>query len=212
MQHSNGRSVQRRRVVERNGVIFRQGEESRIPTIVDEGLVRLCDYLPDGQRVVIAFVFPGELIGTELYSTNVTVEAVTRVLLRAWPGGNTGFETAEAEALIKAMHQLNAAAAVRAHRQLEARVAAFLIDMIDRGVSNAWHLPISRSDLADHLILSVHTLSRVMTNLQRSGVISRTRARGLKIIDLDRLRGIADEGMPPLSDTLSPALPYGITH
>ena len=202
MEQGNGKSTERRRVVQRNGIIFPQGEVCRVPAIIEEGLVRLCDYLPDGQRVVLGFAFPGELIGMDVYSPTVTTEAATSVLLRAWPGGNAGFETAEARALTDALRRLNASVAVRARRQLEARVAAFLVNLVDRDNDSVWDLPVSRSDLADHLVLSVHTVSRVISTLQRFGIVARARGKKLTILDLDQLRNVAGEGMPPPRDAV----------
>jgi len=207
----NGRSTGRRRVVERNGIVFAPGDAIG-PAIIDEGLVRLCEYLPNGQRVVIGFGFPGELIGTEFHAPTLTAEAATEVLLRTWPAGHEGFETPEARALAAPLRRMGASAAIRAYRHPDARVAAFLLDLADRGLDRTWDLPISRSDLADYLILSVHTLSRVIARLQRSGIVARGRGNRLTILRISDLRAIVEEAMSPTDAGLFGTLHSGIVH
>lgn len=52
------------------------------------------------------------------------------------------------------------------------RIATFLLDMSGR-LSEMSHLdlPMSRGDIADHLGLTIETVSRTLTQLERKGVI-----------------------------------------
>jgi CRP/FNR family nitrogen fixation transcriptional regulator len=52
------------------------------------------------------------------------------------------------------------------------KIATFLLDM-DRRLSGGEHvdLPMSRTDIADHLGLTVETVSRALTQMERQGLI-----------------------------------------
>ncbi len=61
-------------------------------------------------------------------------------------------------------------------RSAEERVASFLIGWRDRqipltGPSNTIALPMGRLDIADFLGLTIETVSRIFTKLEREGVI-----------------------------------------
>ena len=61
-------------------------------------------------------------------------------------------------------------------RSAEEKVAAFLIGWRDRlarlsGVAKTVSLPMSRQDIADYLGLTIETVSRTLTKLDRDGVI-----------------------------------------
>lgn len=52
------------------------------------------------------------------------------------------------------------------------RIASFLLALAGRtGEDGALHLPMSRADMADHLGLTVESVSRAVTQLERDGLI-----------------------------------------
>ena len=70
------------------------------------------------------------------------------------------------------------------------RIATFLLDMSGR-LSEMSHLdlPMSRSDIADHLGLTIETVSRTLTQLERKGVIELpTHRRSIVLRDRTALR------------------------
>ena len=65
-------------------------------------------------------------------------------------------------------------------RSAECRVTTFLIDLSMRmGNSKYLDLPMSHQDIADHLGLTIETLSRTITTLEKSGSIARSSCRTL---------------------------------
>ncbi len=53
------------------------------------------------------------------------------------------------------------------------RVASFLLDLAERaGADGVLALPMSRTDIADHLGLTVESVSRTFTQLERDGIIA----------------------------------------
>lgn len=78
------------------------------------------------------------------------------------------------------------------------RVAGFLLQLYRRGLdrgavddSQLW-LPMRRSDMADHLGLTLETVSRIMSEMKRNGVIQMQSAKTLTIRDPDRLAALAE--------------------
>src|SRR5205823_9235192 len=57
------------------------------------------------------------------------------------------------------------------------KVAAFLLDMAERVHVDAIELPMSRSDIADYLGLTIETVSRTLTQFERDAVIELPAAR-----------------------------------
>ena len=59
-------------------------------------------------------------------------------------------------------------------RSAKFRVAKFLIDLWTRlGKAKYLDVPMSHQDIADHLGLTIETVSRAITDLERSGLITR---------------------------------------
>jgi len=53
-----------------------------------------------------------------------------------------------------------------------------------------FELPLSRSDIADFLGLTIETVSRQLTKLRQSGTISITNNRSVEVPDLDALQAL----------------------
>jgi CRP/FNR family nitrogen fixation transcriptional regulator len=65
-------------------------------------------------------------------------------------------------------------------RDAKGRLASFLIDLSERMGTQTWlDLPMSHLDIADPLGLTIETLSRIITQMENSGVIVRGRSRRL---------------------------------
>jgi DNA-binding MarR family transcriptional regulator len=62
-------------------------------------------------------------------------------------------------------------------RDAKGRLASFLIDLSERMGTQTWlDLPMSHLDIADHLGLTIETLSRIINQMENSGVIVRGRS------------------------------------
>jgi CRP/FNR family nitrogen fixation transcriptional regulator len=75
------------------------------------------------------------------------------------------------------------------------KLASFLLDMADRISDDDEHfdLPMQRSDIADHLGLTIETVSRVFSQFSRDGVIGLPAAsRSVELRDRARLEQLND--------------------
>jgi CRP/FNR family transcriptional regulator len=80
-------------------------------------------------------------------------------------------------------------------RSAEERVATFLIGWRDRlarlrGPTETVSLPMSRQDIADFLGLTIETVSRTFTKLERDGVIE-IMPGGVRLLDSARAEALA---------------------
>ncbi|MHA6324263.1 helix-turn-helix domain-containing protein [Roseivivax sp. CAU 1753] len=164
--------------------LFREGDRvARIYQVVT-GVVSLTRILENGRRQIIAFGFPGDIVGFACdgrYHTDC--EALSLVRLQPYLASQidetTGDPNLRARFLDAALREI---AAMQDHFMMLGRksatekVAAFLTVLASRaGVTVDDHqqvdLPMSRADIADFLGLTTETVSRVLSQLRRSRLI-----------------------------------------
>ncbi|KEY99633.1 nitrogen fixation transcriptional regulator protein, partial [Sphingomonas sp. BHC-A] len=74
------------------------------------------------------------------------------------------------------------------------KVATLLLDMRRRlraDPAGVIELPLSRQQIADVLGLTIETVSRQIGELKRMGVIALAGRRGVRVVDEERLEGMA---------------------
>lgn len=197
--------------------VFVEDETAEEVYEVAEGVVRLCKLLPDGRRAVLGFAWPGDLLGLAPGpSHGCTAEAVTVTSLRACARRSL-------EALADGSAELRRRLAAQLRRELEAahgrlvqlgrmtareRMASFLVALArrqqDSMVSGRLVLPMSRTDVADHLGLTAETVSRTLTQLKRKGVIALPRPQEVVVLRPAALRALAGEA--GMAEAGAPAL------
>jgi CRP/FNR family transcriptional regulator len=170
------------------------------------GTIKLFKLLPDGRQQITGFLFGGDFLGPMLSGEYATfAEAVTRVELclfeqdrlreqmDAWPHLERRlFEDATAT-LDRALDWM----LLLGRKTAAERVASFFVMMADRvgnrdDVQVQVEVPMSRSDIADYLGLTMETVSRQISHLKRQGLIEAAGAHGVAVRDLPALRRLAD--------------------
>lgn len=165
--------------------LFEQASRATAVYNVTEGALRLTRLLPDGRRHVMGFVFPGDFLGLAL-GDHFTVSAEALTVVRACRFGLKEFRTLTSALpdLLRALHErtsheLNLAQdhmLLLGRRTAEERVAAFLIGLRERYARNGLtsvtlELPMTRQDIADHLGLTIETVSRTLTRFARERLL-----------------------------------------
>jgi CRP/FNR family transcriptional regulator, nitrogen fixation regulation protein len=160
------------------------------------GAARKCTQISDGRRQIVDFLLPGDLFGFHVGAKHdCAVESVApdTILVR--------YQRQQMESLLESDPQL--ARRVREiafasidrmqsrmillgrSRALE-RVCGFLLEMAHRAQverDGTVTLPMSRYDIADYLALAVETVSRSLTTLRASQVITFLDTRQLRIVN-----------------------------
>jgi len=185
-------------------VMFAEGDDADAVYEVVRGTLKLYKLLPDGRRQVTGFLTAGHLVG--LAHENLflyTAEAITPVtvcryprarfdrLVEEVPGFARRLLAATSDELRAAQDQM----VLLGRKAAEEKVASFLHTMGQRRGGgedpNEVLLPMSRSDIADYLGLTIETVSRTLSKLKADGIIAIPCASSIKLCDRARLRRLA---------------------
>ena len=167
---------------DRDEEIFGEGESADFIYRVISGTVRSIRLLDDGRRLISAFYQPGDVFGLEMGETHgATAEAVTGceiALVKRIAVERAASQDHAAAGALWALtsRQLRDAQdhlVMLGRRNAAEKVGRFLIDMVRRSsAANVVQLPMSRLDIADYLGLTIETVSRTLTQMERDGVIA----------------------------------------
>jgi CRP/FNR family transcriptional regulator, anaerobic regulatory protein len=150
-----------------------------------EGVMRLYKLLPDGRRQIVGFALPGDFLGmTTSARHSFSADAIGSVVVCRFSRTSFGRFIEDKPHLLRRINELTVRELSQAQdhmvllgrRSAEEKVATFLICWRDR-LARLWSpskmvpLPMSRQDIADYLGLTIETVSRTFTKLDRDGVI-----------------------------------------
>src|SRR5262249_4258988 len=172
----------------RDNVIVCEGDPADFMFLVVSGTVRTCRTFQTGSRSIIAFYLPGDLLGwTNDLRHSLSVEAATDTMV-LFLKHRTLQSIAFRESRIASFLQAATTDELRRtqehvllmSRDAKHQVAAFLTDLWVRlGKPKCLDLPMSHQDIADHLGLTIETLSRTITWMEQSGIVARAPNRRL---------------------------------
>jgi CRP-like cAMP-binding protein len=180
--------------------LYQEGDEADCIYNVIEGAVKTFSALSSGRRCVTAFLFPGDLAGLAGLGRYVsTAQAVTWVvayrlplkgldnLLRRDPDLERHFLCKVCSALRAC--QSHAITLVR--QDADGKLAMFLHELnagdAERpGLGSSISLPMTRSDVADYLGLSLEAVSRSFRKLEQAGIIAVDGRHRIQILDRAR--------------------------
>ncbi len=183
---------------EKGAEIYGEKEPAEYVYQVKTGAVRSYKLLADGRRQIGAFHLLGDIFGLENGSAHrFTAEAVVKTTVRLIKRQSLQ-AVAESDAVVtrnllsmttsNLEHAENRMLLLGCKTSLE-RVAAFLVEMDGRlTATGIMALPMSRRDIADYLGLTLETVSRALSRLQRAGVLDFTGHTQREIVLRDRQR------------------------
>ncbi len=163
---------------------------------VVSGAVRTYQLLNDGRRHIAAFYLGGDVFGfesgpTRAFSCDTVCASTIRMI------SYSTLERAISHGRIDRVEMLAIAAKEMERAQVQSslliktaseRVVTFLLQMCAQSMEPAtFQLPMSRQDIADYLGLTIETVSRVLTQLEDSGVILRTPLKRIVVRDMRAL-------------------------
>ena len=184
-----------------NRVIYGEGDDANSFYKVALGVVRTCRFLSDGRRQIDAFYVAGDVFGLEAGAEHsFSAEAVTgssivsyrRRDLAALTANNEGFSQQLFTYAMQRLARAQEHAVLLGRRSAVEKVAAFLIDWAAYSPETTIiALEMTRQDIADYLGLTVETVSRTFSYLERKALIERPSARQIKLKDRKRLRDLS---------------------
>jgi CRP/FNR family nitrogen fixation transcriptional regulator len=164
--------------------LFAEGEAADYFYKVVTGTVRTYKLLSDGRRQIDAFHLTGDIFGIEAGAEHrFSAEAVGDASIVAYRRSSLDRLTRDYPAfgeqvMSSMMHRLERAQdhmLLLGRKTAQEKIATFLLDLAERlNEENHLELPMLRTDIADHLGLTIETVSRTLAEFARKGLIKLT--------------------------------------
>ncbi len=167
--------------------------------------MKLFKLLGDGRRQILGFRFAGDFLGLSAGTDySYSAEALTDSKLCRFPrkkldGLRERFPRLDRRLLSLSIDELTAAQEqllLLGRKTAEERLVSFLIllsqGQVRRGLTpDPIILPMTRSDIADYLGLTIETVSRTFSGLKKKGLIELQDTTHVHLVDRDRLEEMA---------------------
>jgi CRP/FNR family nitrogen fixation transcriptional regulator len=182
--------------------LFAEGDEAEFFYQVVSGAIRSYKLLSDGRRQIDAFHLRGDIFGLEAGSEHrFSAEAISDATVIAYRSSRLGvlieddaaFRDRIMTATLRSLERAQDHMLLLGRKTAQEKMATFLLGMAERLSKDDEHfdLPMQRSDIADHLGLTIETVSRTLTQFARSGLIRLLPAgRSIGLCNKMALRGL----------------------
>lgn len=181
--------------VRRDRVLLHLGDEAGHYHKVASGALRMVRVLADGRRHIVKFLMAGDFFGfsgsqTCAYAVEAIVDSTVVRYSRRGVEGLIDRDPVTGRRLLSLLFGELSDAQERqlalGRKTAVERVASFLLQMAD--ACSCWRrdsfeLPMSRTDIADHLGMTCETVSRTMAQLRRAQVIDLPHVHHVTILD-----------------------------
>lgn len=181
--------------------IFAQGDDADYFFKLVSGVVRTCKFLADGRRQIDAFYVAGDVFGFEPGEehrlsaeavADCTVVAYRKAKTDPFAGTDRHLSRELLDFAMRGMAQAQNHSLLLGRRSAMEKVAGFLLDWVQRSTDHRQiSLAMTRQDIADYLGLTIETVSRTLSQLERDHVIALPSARQIKLHNLDQLEELA---------------------
>jgi len=201
--------IQRSKPLQKTQHLYREGDDFQSVYAVRSGTLKAYKTTDDGREQVTGFYFPGEILGMDGISNNshassakaLETAAVCEIpftslekLSSMMPNLQRHFfqlmsrEITEDQQLITLLSKNSA----------DERVAALMLSISTRNArrklsSTQFRLPMSRVDIGNYLGLTVETVSRVFSRMQKMDIL-RVDNKEIEILDIQGLQTMANLG------------------
>lgn len=197
--------IQRGRPIHKTDYLYRAGEEFKSVYAIRSGAVKTIKVTEDGEEQVTGFYLPGEIIGMDGLATNNhsnSAIALETSAICEIPFTRLEELSAKVPTLQRRFFQLMSKEITNDQQLItllsknsaEERIGSLLMSIStrnhNRGLSPTdFFLPMSRSDIGNYLGLTIETVSRVFSRLNKVGVITLDK-KHIVINDLDELKSL----------------------
>ena len=185
----------------RGQTLFFEGDDADSFYEIASGTLRCCRLTHDGRRQIHRFAGPGAMLGVGCAGTyGYSAEAVTGAVVRRHRLSTLDAAMAADGDLRRRVVQAlrDELAATRTQMMLlgrmsaTERLASFLLAVAGEREDDSIELPMTRSDIADYLGLTIETVSRKFGELHGLGLIRLQTPSHIRILDLARIEALAD--------------------
>ncbi|NBJ13094.1 helix-turn-helix domain-containing protein [Microvirga arsenatis] len=168
------------RVLAKDEELFGEGDRAAFFYKVVSGAIRTSKLLSDGRRQISAFHLPGDIFGIEAGDEHrfsaeavdeATVIAYRRCSLESFASQDGAFACQVVNAMMRSLERAQDHMMLLGRKSALEKIATFLLDLAERLGDDHVDLPMSRTDIADHLGITIETVSRTLTQLERQNII-----------------------------------------
>ena len=197
----------RTRVLARGETLFTAGESERACATLISGMLKVTRIRADGSERILALIHPAGFVG-ELFQPFAKHDIVALGESRLCVFAGSSFDAALdrypalARALLRRtqedLYASRELLALSGSGSARSRVTGSLLAMARAASQSPCHgtesfdLPLTRGDWADMLGLTIETVSRTLTALEREGAIKRGGSRGIELVDPARLSELGE--------------------
>ncbi len=204
-------AISRRRIIPANQYIFRDGDEAISFASILSGVVKLIKNTTDGEQHIIGLMYAPEFLGhTFADNHRFSAAAATDVELCVYPRAAfarlvvdyPGIERWLFEFTVRELDICRDWTLMLGRKSSYERVAALLLMIATRAKftgcaprepnSAEFELPLTRSEVADYLGLTLETVSRKISRLKSKGVIELRSTREVIVPDIELLSAVAN--------------------
>uniref|UniRef100_UPI0039F70636 helix-turn-helix domain-containing protein n=1 Tax=Piscirickettsia salmonis TaxID=1238 RepID=UPI0039F70636 len=193
-------AIARQKIIEKGDYLFRQGQVFKHLIALRSGSCKAYSTGGAGHDQVLGFFFPGDLLGLEAIHSNqyqYTVEALDTCSLclldfQKLLEVSVGLPELNKQLLMTMSREMVPQTSIHLSSYADERLASFLMNLSNRmrlrGFSSLkLRLSMNRQDIANHLGLTLETVSRTFKKLENDGLIQAVR-RDVQILDLRQLQ------------------------
>lgn len=199
----------RKRQLERHQFLCRQGDAATEIFVILSGALKAVRLSNSGEEDIIRFYLPGEILWSDglmgeeralsiIAASPTTVHAMSCAQLQFLMHNDANVSRRCFNLLSRQLREGRRFNMMLAKGSAQQRAAFFLLEVAKRLPAESRGdgplqicLPMTRTDIANYISLSVETLSRTFTHLQTLGII-KIRARLVELMDMERLEAIAN--------------------
>ncbi len=197
----------RTRFLKRGETLFRAGDTETSCATLLTGALKVTSYADDGTERILALIHPSGFVG-ELFRpfSDYDVVALGDCELCVFSQRDMESALKQYPALTEALfrraqedlHSSRELLALTANRSAKDRVSAFIMSLAHAASnspchpSSAFDMPLTRGEIANLLGLTIETVSRQLSALEKDGIILRKGSRGIELLDPARLHLVND--------------------
>lgn len=174
--------------------LFEQGDHAGQFFVLLDGYLRVVCSTQEGDQVVMFHVAPGEMFGIakafDNMSYTATARAASQGLALSWPSdlwnqfieSYPGFRSASQKAIGTRMIEMQDKIVTMATKPVEQRIAHAILRLMEQAGKETddgveINFPLTRQDISEMSGTTLHSVSRTLSNWQKSGFVRSARRR-----------------------------------
>lgn len=201
--------IQRAKPLQKSQHLYREGDEFQSLYAVRSGTIKAYKTTDDGREQVTGFYFPGEILGMDGISNNLhasSAKALETAAICEIPFTSLEKLSSLMPSLQRHFFQLMSREitddqqliTLLSKNSADERVASLMLSISSRYARRKlspvqFRLPMSRVDIGNYLGLTVETVSRVFSRMQKMNILQ-VENKEIEILDLQGLRTMSNLG------------------